>query len=305
MPYLTEFTTGTYNSKMKHNKIRLYKILFLFLGINLFFLPGICSAIKPVPKKIVSLGPIITDMICLLEAEDKLVAVTSYCKLPEQSKPRQIIGTVMQMNVEKIISLEPDLVLANALTRQKQIDALKKQGVNVLRLPTPHNFDDICKRLTDLGKIVGKEQRAVEVVKHAQKEVERIKSKAMTKDKRTVFIQIGLKPLKTSARDTFIHEYIEFAGGSNIAADSTDGVYSREKVLEQDPDIIFIATMGSSKKAGDNEKKSWQRFGFLKAVKNNEIHILNPDIICSPTPEQFAKGLMDFFRLTHPAKKRI
>lgn len=280
-------------------------MLLLFLGINLFCGPGICGAIKPAPEKIISLGPIITDMIYLLQSEDKLMAVTSYCKQPEQSTPKHIIGTVMQMNVEKIISLEPDIVLANALTRQKQIDALKKQGVDVLRLPTPHNFDEICRRLMDLGTLIGREKRAVEVVSQAQKEVEKIKTKAMTKSKRTVFIQIGLKPLKTSAKNTFIHEYIELAGGINIAAGSKDGVYSREKVLEQDPDVLFIATMGSSKKAGENEKKSWQRFKFMKAVKNNEIHILNPDIVCSPTPEQFAKGLINFFRLIHPAGKRI
>jgi iron complex transport system substrate-binding protein len=206
----------------------------------------------------------------------------------------------MQMNVEKIISLEPDLVLANALTRQKQIDALKKQGLDVLRLPTPANFDDICRRLTHLGSLIGRRDRALAVVAQAQKEVERIRSVAMTQNKRTVFIQIGLKPLKTAAKNTFIHEYIEFAGGSNIASGASDGVFSREKVLEQDPDIILIATMGTSKKAGEREKKSWQRFKFLKAVKNHEIHILDPDIVCSPTPEQFAKGLKDFYRLIHP-----
>ena len=288
---------------MKKQNNSAYTIFVLLLGITLFLVPGTCKASSSVPEKIVSLGPIITDMICLLQAEDKLVAVTSYCSLPKSSAPKQIIGTVMQMNVEKIIRLEPNLVLANALTRQKQIDALKKQGVTVLRLPTPHNFDDICQRLIDLGEMIGKYEKALTIVSQAQKQVEKIKSAAMSKPKRTVFIQIGLKPLKTSAKNTFIHEYIEFAGGINIASEANDGVYSREKVLEQDPDLIFIATMGSSKKAGENEKKAWQRFAFLKAVKNNEIHILDPDIVCSPTPEQFANGLMEFYQRIHPARE--
>ncbi|MFH2091724.1 MAG: helical backbone metal receptor [Pseudomonadota bacterium] len=257
-------------------------------------------AANPVPEKIVSLGPFITDMIYLLNAEDKLVAVTSYCKLPDDSAPKQVIGTVMQMNVEKIISLEPDLVLANALTSQKQIDALSKQGLTVLRLPTPRTFDDICQRLIDLGNLIGKQEKALAVVSHAREQVSQIKSKALAGPKRRVFIQIGIKPLKTAAKDTFINEYIEFAGGINIVSQANDGVYSREKVLEQDPDVIFIATMGSSKKDGANEKSSWQRFKFLKAVKNKEIHILDPDMVCSPTPEKFSNGLLEFFRLIHP-----
>lgn len=280
------------------------KVILLFLATCLILFPKAGHTVESVPEKIVSLGPIITDMIYLLDADDKLVAVTSYCKLPEDSTTKQIIGTVMQMNVEKIISLEPDLVLANALTRQKQIDSLKKQGVNVQRLPTPGNFNEICKRLTDLGAIIGKHEKALAVVNRAKKEVEKIQSQALTKPKRTVFIQIGLKPLKTSGKHTFIHEYIEFAGGINVASDSKDGVYSREKVLELNPDVIFIATMGSSKKAGENEKNAWERFKFLKAVKNNEIHILNPDVVCSPTPEQFSKGLFDFYTLIHPPQRK-
>ena len=280
-------------------------VLSLVQGVILVLIilvPGPSFATDHVPGKIVSLGPFITDMIYLLKAQDKLVAVTSYCKLPEDSEPKQIIGTVMQMNVEKIISLEPDLVLANALTRQKQIDALRKQGLSVMRLPTPRTFDDICQRLIDLGNLIEKHEEALEVVNQARKNVSRIKTKALATPKRRVFIQIGLKPLKTAAKDTFINEYIEFAGGINVASQANEGVYSREKVLEQDPDVIFIATMGSSKKAGTNEKSSWQRFTFLKAVKNNEIRILDPDMVCSPTPEQFSKGLLEFFHLIHPIK---
>ncbi len=252
------------------------------------------------PMKIVSLGPIITDMIYLLGGEEQLTGVTSYCTIPHGKQPKEIIGTVMQMNVEKVISLNPDLVLANTLTREKQIKILEKQGVRVTRLETPSSFDDICKRLEHLAGLIGKQERALLIVKKAREDVEAIKKKAETLPRRSVFIQIGIKPLKTSAKDTFINDYIEFAGGMNIVKDLKYGVFSREKVLQYDPDVILIATMGSSKKAGENEKKAWLRFNFLKACRNNEVHILDPDIVCSPTPETFAKGLNDFFNLIHP-----
>ena len=255
------------------------------------------------PDRIVSLGPVITDMMYLLEAQDRLKAVTSYCRTPGNEE-KEIIGTVMQMNVEKIVHLEPDLVIANALTRKKQIRLLQKQGIHVIELETPQNFEQICTNFERLGKLVGEEKRAKAVTAEAREKVRNIREEAAALQKQSVFIQIGIKPLKTSPEDTFIHEYIEFAGGINIAEDAADGVYSREKVLRKNPDVILIATMGSSKKAGLSEKEAWRKFSFLKAVKNQNIHVLDPDIVCSPTPEVFAKGLADFFRLIHPDKAK-
>ena len=283
---------------MRHRMIRLFMAALLWLLLS-FPAPG---AYADSPDRIVSLGPVITDMIYLLGAQDRLEAVTSYCNTPGNEE-KEIIGTVMQMNVEKIVHLEPDLVIANALTRKKQIRLLQKQGIHVIELETPQNFEQICSNFVQLGTLVGKEEKAKAVTAKARKRVRNIRETAGVLQKHTVFIQIGIKPLKTSPEHTFIHEYIEFAGGINIAKDAAEGVYSREKVLKKNPDVILIATMGSSKKAGLREKETWRKFSFLKAVKNQNIHVLDPDIVCSPTPEVFAQGLADFFRLIHPDKK--
>lgn len=288
---------------MKMNLFRFFVCLFSCAIINFYILQGIGQASEKQPERIVSLGPVITDMIYLLNAQEKLIAVTSYCVLPETAEPKEIVGTVMQMNAEKIIALRPDLVIANALTRQKQIKVLEKQKINVIKLTTPKSFMGICQLLLDLGKRIGGYEKALAIVEKAKHDVENIKSNIKNLQKRKVFIQIGLKPLRTAAKDTFINEYIEFAGGENIARNANDGVFSREKVLQENPDIIFIATMGSSKKAGETEKQAWMRFKFLKACKNNEIHILDPDIVCSPTPTIFARGLKDFCRFIHPEIK--
>ena len=285
---------------MKRLPNKLLICLFYCLIVNFSLFHSTAAASEKYPEKIVSLGPIITDMIYLLNGEKRLIGITSYCILPKTSEPKDIIGTVMQMNVEKIISMKPDLVLANALTRQKQIIMLKKHGVKVIKLTTPTDFTGICQRLIELGQLIGKHEKAIEMVKKAKYDVEIIKAETKNLKKRKVFIQIGLKPLKTSGKDTFINEYIEFAGGENIALNAKDGVFSREKVLQENPDVIFIATMGSSKKAGKNEKKAWMEFDFLKACKNNEIHILDPNIVCSPTPKIFAQGLKEFYHFIHP-----
>jgi len=256
-----------------------------------------------IPRRVVSLGPVITEMIYLLKAEERLSGVTSYCRIPPGRAEKEIIGTVMQMNVEKIVHLEPDLVIANTLTRQKQIRMLEKQNVKVITLDTPQNFDQICTNFARLGTLVGRKERAENIIQKARRTVADVRQQSRRLDRPRVFIQIGLKPLKTSPANTFIHEYITFAGGANIAEGSSEGMYSREKVLKENPDVILIATMGSSKAAGLKEKEAWQRFSFLKAVKNNAVYVLDPDIVCSPTPETFARGLTVFFRRIHPGEQ--
>jgi cobalamin transport system substrate-binding protein len=284
--------------KKKFKSLLLYVFSCLLLTYCLS-----CNDVKAAeqyPERIISLGPVITDMICILDSQDRLVGVTSYCILPAISQQKEIVGTVMLVSIEKIIALRPDIVIASALTMQQQITELKKHGINVMKLGTPKTFLEICQSLLKIGELIGKNEKSIEIVKKAKGDVDKLRFLAKNLKKRKVFIQIGLKPLKTAGKDSFINEYIEFAGGNNIALNTIEGLFSREKVIQQNPDVIFIATMGSSKKAGAAAKKAWMEFKFLKACQNNEIHILDPDIVCSPTPIIFAQGLKTFYKYIHP-----
>ncbi|THB72921.1 MAG: cobalamide ABC transporter substrate-binding protein [Desulfobacteraceae bacterium] len=251
-------------------------------------------------SRVVALGPLITDMIYLLEADNRLVGVTSYCTIPEGTEKKEIIGTVMQMNVEKIVSLRPDAVFASTLTRPKQIQSLRNQGIRVIKFNNPTHFDGICEMFLNIGKLLGRTRHAQQLINQTREQVSAIAEKAKDLPKRSVFIQIGLKPLKTSEQGTFISNYIELAGGSNIARVRAAGVYNRENVLKENPDVILVATMGSSRKAAEKEKDRWMTFGMLKAVQSREVHVLDPDIVCSPTPVTFVKALEAFYACIHP-----
>ena len=106
--------------------------------------------------------------------------------------------------------------------------------------------------------------------------------------------------LYSANKDSFINEYIKYGGGINIVENERTGIYSREQVITQNPDIILIATMGTSKKAGEIEKLRWMKFKFLNAAIKQQIFVLDPEFICSPTPVTFAKGLQDVAVLIHP-----
>jgi iron complex transport system substrate-binding protein len=272
-----------------------------FIIIIILLLPGPArgEALSS-PQRIVSLGPIITEMIYLLKADQQLIADTSYCIEPDDARNKEKIGSMIEMNVEKIVSLKPDLVLASPLSKEKQLSMLENLGIRVRRTSNPRTFSEICQLTMTMGEILGKVENARFEIDTAKKNVDAILSVTRDLPKKRVFMQIGVKPLHTATRETFLNEYIEYAGGINITSLEKSGVYSREKVLKENPDVIFITTMGSSEAAGEPEKEIWMRYPSLKAAKNKEIYVLDSYLVCSPTVRKFAKTVKKIAQVLHP-----
>ena len=251
-------------------------------------------------QRIISLSPQLTKEIYLLGAEDKLIGYTIYA--PSYAKNKEKVGTVTEANLEKIIELKPDLVLATPLTDPEEIEKLKKMDIKVVLFPRAKSFDELCRQFLELAKFAGKEEKARRIVQKARKEIGLIKNKTRNLDKTKVFVQVGARPLFSVNRDSFINDLIEFAGGENIAKNAKSGLYSREKVLKEDPDVIIIVTMGI---VGEREKEKWKRYKCLKAVKNKRIYMIDSDKICSPTPISFVNTLKEIVEILHPGIKWI
>lgn len=256
------------------------------------------------PQRIISLGPAITEGIYLLGAEDRLVGCSVYCQEPPQAKNKEKVGTVMDVDVEKIASLRPDLVLATCLLNPNDIEKLGKLKIKVITFPTPRNFHEICEHFIELGKIVGKEKEAVAIVEEARDKVNFINREVGDLPKPKVFIQTGARPLYTANKNSFVNDYIVRASGINISAGSCGGadygIYSYEEVIKENPDVIIIVTMGI---VGEQEKNNWERFKVLNAARNNRVFIVDSHRLCSPTPLGFAEMLEEIAGLLHPEMK--
>lgn len=229
-----------------------------------------------------------------------MVGLTSYCRRPPRAQRKEKVGTVLEVNLEKIVYLQPDLVLATSLTNPKTIEKLKSLGIKVAHFPQAKNFSQLCEQFLELGRIVGKKSEAQQIVRQAKMKVELIKKEIKDLPKQEVFVQIGTRPLFAATSDSFINDFIEFAGGINIACDSKSGIYSREKVLKDNPEIIIITSMG----IGGEEKKLWRNFKALNAVKNDRIYIVDSDKFCSPTPLSFVEALEEMVKILHPDAPR-
>ncbi len=249
------------------------------------------------PVRIVSLGPTVTEKLYILGEGERIAGVTTYCVRPPQAQKKEKVGSVTQVSVEKVLQLTPDLVIATSLTDPKAISKLRSLGIRTMLVKEPDSFAEMNAQFISIAKAVGKEEKAIEIVREAEKKVESIRKRNFGTKRPKVFIQVGTKPLFTATKGSFINDFIEYAGGVNIAGDAFNGSYSRERVVKEDPDVILIVSMGL---AAEDEKKAWQKFSSLSAVKTGRLHILDPYKVCSPTPVTFAETLENVAVALHP-----
>ncbi|HNZ58365.1 MAG TPA: helical backbone metal receptor [Syntrophorhabdaceae bacterium] len=275
---------------VKSVKIKIYAIItcILIVAITGSFSANRAFGSPSNNLGIISLSPVITEGLYLLGMGDNIIGVTIYCQRPSQAKDKQKVGSVVDVNVEKIVNLKPDIVFAMSHTNTKDIKKLRDTGINVITFDIPKTFERLCEIFLALGKTIGKEKEAIHIVNASKRKVSDIRKKTSGLQKQKVFIQIGAKPLFAATDDSFVNDYIEFSGGINIFKDAGSGLISREEVLKRNPDIILIATMGV---AGKDEQKIWHRYKMINAVWNNRIYLVDPYRICSPTPVSFAEYL--------------
>ena len=170
------------------------------------------------PRRIISLGPINTENIYLLGAEDRLVGNTSYCVRPEAARKKEKIGSVMQFSVEKILSLQPDLILATGLTQPQQLQKFRELGLRVVQFRQSASFADICAQFRRIGELLGLEKRAEEIIGQMESRVRAITAAVAQLPRPKVFLQIGTRPLFGAAQDSFTHDFITLGGGINVSS---------------------------------------------------------------------------------------
>ncbi len=273
---------------------------FITVTISILFLQLESKAVKQSNNRIISLGPINTENIYLLGAGDRLVGNTSYCSRPEAARHVEKIGSVMQLSIEKIISLHPDLILATALTQPQQLAKLESLGLNVVQFKQPASFAEICSQFLRLGQLLGLEEDARKIVNRAKDDVGKIQREVALLKPQKVFLQVGANPLFGSTTSSFTNDFITMAGGKNIIAEQDSGATNKEKVIVHNPDVIIIAIMGSETGIAAEQKKKWQHATVLKAIQNNRVHVINPDLVCSPSPITFAHTLQIIAGFIHP-----
>ncbi|MGE0078146.1 MAG: ABC transporter substrate-binding protein [Bacteroidales bacterium] len=245
--------------------------------------------------RIVSLAQSLTKNIYFLEAQSKLVGCTSYCDTAI-ADGKEVVASAVKVNIEKVVSLKPNLVITTAMTDPETIEMIRKFNIRVEIFDTAKSFNEICEQLLQLAKLINSEDNAIKVINQCKERINQLSVKNKGNKQPSIFFQIGTKPLFTVIPNTFMNDYIVLAGGKNIVTNTKTGIISREAVIASNPDVIFIVTMGIV----DNDEKSvWENCSTLNAAKSKKIFIIDSNEACTPTPVTFVKTLEKVINLTY------
>jgi iron complex transport system substrate-binding protein len=252
------------------------------------------------PERIVSLAPSITEIIYFLGLGDRLVGVTKFSYFPEQARGKPNVGAYTDINIEKVITLDPDLVIATADgNKREDIELLNRAGIPVY-VVNPRRVHQILDAIERIGGICGIAHRARERVGSLQMRVTRVKEAVKAGNRPLVLLVINAKPLMSVNRRTTHHDLIELAGGRNLAADQpiTYPRLNLEEVIRRGPEVIIISSM---ERRGEHEKirRQWFRWTAIPAVQNRRVHVINSDLIDRAAP-RIVKGLEEMAKLIHP-----
>jgi iron complex transport system substrate-binding protein len=226
--------------------------------------------------------------------------VTQHCNFPAEALSKTRVGSYIDLNIERILSLKPDMVIATADGNEKgSVERLLRFGIPVL-VTNPKNLNQVYETMMAIGRVTGQTERAAALVRSLKKRSDRIIQACSGLAHPRVFLQINENPLITVGKETFHNNLIQLAGGINISGQETIKypTYSLEQVLHLNPDVILITSMERGAVA-ELKKKRWQQWKQLSAVRNHRIYILNSDLLDRPSP-RLVDGLEALARAIHP-----
>ena len=221
------------------------------------------------PTRIVSTSPAVTEIIYALKAENLLIGRTDYCIYPPEAQSVPSIGGISNLNVEKIVSLNPDLVISGSMIPQKSSLQLEQMGVPIVCVIEKHRFDGLYENISKIGQLVGRTHEADSLVGLMKSQLQSLTQQLADGDtcRPSVYYVVGFGPSGnfTAGGNSFINDLINMAGGRNIAADITGWSYSLEALMQANPDYIIIRREDSAAFCRTNP------YNRLDAVKQGRV----------------------------------
>jgi iron complex transport system substrate-binding protein len=282
----------------------------IVIGTTLWVSPSSCGTFKDalgrevylqrLPERIIPLAPNLTEILYALGLGDRVVGVTNHCNYPPEASLKPRVGSYINLNVEKIISLSPDLAIGTVDGNERIIlDLLERANIKVFFV-NPRSVRQVIDTILNLGRLCGAQGNAQVLAGKLTKRVDHVLDRTFSKEKPLVFLQIQIQPIMTVNKNTVHHDLIRLAGGRNMAAEEpvTYPRISMEEVIQKKPEVILISSMemgGRFEKA----RQDWLRWTSIPAVQNKRVYLIDSDLIDRPSP-RLIDGLEIMARYIHP-----
>lgn len=260
--------------------------------------------LKAEPARLISVSPSHTEILFALGLGERVVGVTKYCNYPAEAQSREIIGGFSDPNLEKIVAMKPDLVLATTDKHQNLIQGLDNAGVPVLAF-SPNNIDEILKTIMLIGQATGSVGQAEVLTASLKERTDAViaKVKNIPEDKRPrVYYELYYAPLMSVGPGSLMGELIEKAGGKNVAGDAKE-VYpqlSEELIISRNPQVMLNTYTHGIQSVNTIEqiahRQGWEDLSF---IKSGRIYTLNADLTDRSGP-RVAEALESIAQVLYP-----
>ena len=275
-------------------------------GLVLVLFPTWTPQAQAPPQRIVSLVPAVTEILFAIGAGPRVIGVSSFDKYPDEVATRTRVGALVDPDVERILSLRPDLVIVYA-TQDELRAQLARAGI-ATSVYQHRGLPDIATAMRELGSRVGSPEQGARAAASFEAVLHRVRLAVSGRPRPKTLLVFGRDPsslrnLYVSGGTGFLHDAVVIAGGRNVFEEvAREAVQaSTEMVLARSPEVIveLRAAALNQGAAGSDDTAVWQRLASVPAVRNRRMHVLRGDRFVSPGP-RFASAVGEIAAAIHP-----
>ena len=233
--------------------------------------------------RIISLAPNVTEIIYALGAGDWLVGRTDYCNYPEQATGLPSIGTLWEPNLEAVLALDADIAIASSIVDPSFIESVQKAGITAYQFYEEESREGTYRLIREVAAAIGLEEKGNKLADSVKERIEAVREKtaSIPDDSRKSAIYIisyGDWGDYAATGDTYLNDVIEAAGGINAAKDGAFWSISKELLLSEDPDIVFLGAYSYTDPYAEVANfSSLEPYCNLTASKTANVYTVNGD----------------------------
>jgi iron complex transport system substrate-binding protein len=258
------------------------------------------------PERIISLVPAATEMLFAFGAGEQVVGVSSFARYPPEAREKTSVGALVDPDVERILSLRPDLVVVYG-TQSDLIARLSRADVPLFTYAHA-SLSDVTETMRQLGARIGREAEAARTVEGIEAAIEDVRQRVAGRPRPRTALVIGREPdvlrgIYVSAGFGFMHDMLEAAGGADAFGDvmRQSLQVSAEMMLARRPEVILEThpPEGWTPARLARERQVWNVLAAIPAVQSGRVHILADDVLLVPGP-RVAEGIRLMAETLHP-----
>jgi len=258
------------------------------------------TPLEAVPKRVISLTPSVTETLYALGVGDRLVGVSEECDEPAAARELPRVGTFLAPVVERVLSLEPDLVIASPSPGNRNaVQAIERAGVRVAVVSEGSgSLADVRTSIRETAAAVGHEAEGRDLVAALDVTLDEIRARVARGDRPRTVVLVGLEPLVLAGPDSYLGELVAIGGGANVAG--LGGKWPRvgwEFLVSARPEVVIDASGAHG--SADPSARRWRDFPDIPAVRADRIHAVTGDLLLRPGPRT-ARAAREIASVIHP-----